>query len=198
MLASALSLAACGGGGGGGGSASANPGPGPSPAPPPLGTGPSACTAGIAGDFPCSGVSLAKRVPLETMGATGGNDIWGWFDAQTGREYALVGLTNGTAFVDVSDPRAPIHLGRLPTQTVESVWRDIKVYRDHAYIVADNAGSHGMQVFDSRACATSPPRRRSPPTTCIEASPTPTTSPSTKLRDSPTRWEPIPAEAAST
>ena len=30
------------------------------------------------------------------------------------------------------------------------MWRDIKVYRDHAYIVADNAGAHGMQVFDLR------------------------------------------------
>ena len=28
------------------------------------------------------------------------------------------------------------------------IWRDIKVYRDHAYIVVDGAGAHGMQVFD--------------------------------------------------
>ena len=32
--------------------------------------------------------------------------------------------------------------------TRESVWRDIKVHRDHAYIVADGAGAHGMQIFD--------------------------------------------------
>ena len=38
--------------------------------------------------------------------------------------------------------------GKLPTETSNSAWRDIKVYRDHAYIVADNAGAHGMQVFD--------------------------------------------------
>jgi choice-of-anchor B domain-containing protein len=82
------------------------------------------------------------------MGGTGGNDLWGWFDGQTGKEYALMGLTNGTAFLDISDPEAPIFLGQLPTQTIDSAWRDIKVYRDHAYIVADNAGAHGMQVFD--------------------------------------------------
>ncbi|MGH7445874.1 MAG: choice-of-anchor B family protein, partial [Longimicrobiales bacterium] len=29
-----------------------------------------------------------------------------------------------------------------------NAWRDIKVYRDHAYIVADGSGPHGMQVFD--------------------------------------------------
>jgi choice-of-anchor B domain-containing protein len=61
-----------------------------------------------------------------------------------------MGLRNGTAFVDVTNPETPVFLGRLPTQTTSSVWRDIKVYRDHAYIVADGAGGHGMQVFDLR------------------------------------------------
>ncbi len=77
-----------------------------------------------------------------------GNDIWGWFDAASNKEYALMGMANGTAFVDISDPENPIYLGILPTQTVDSAWRDIKVYQDHAYVVADNAGAHGMQVFD--------------------------------------------------
>jgi choice-of-anchor B domain-containing protein len=82
------------------------------------------------------------------MGGTGGNDIWGWFDTETNKEYALVGMLNGTSFVDVSIPEDPIFLGSLLTQTIESNWRDIKVYKDHAYIVADAAGAHGMQVFD--------------------------------------------------
>ena len=82
------------------------------------------------------------------MRGSGSNDIWGWVDTQTNQEYALMGMTNGTAFVNVSDPENPRFLGLLPTQTWESSWRDIKVYRDHAYIVADNAGAHGMQVFD--------------------------------------------------
>jgi choice-of-anchor B domain-containing protein len=82
------------------------------------------------------------------MGGTAGNDIWGWRDTQSGNEYALVGMTTGVAFVDITTPTAPVFLGNLPTQTVESIWRDIKVYQDHAYIVADNAGAHGMQVFD--------------------------------------------------
>ncbi len=134
---------ACSGGGG----AASSPPP-PTPPPPPHTNGPEACTNGSAGDFPCSGVSLRKRVSIESMDGTGGNDIWGWFDAQTGNEYALMGMENGTAFVDISNPEDPVFLGRLPTETGESVWRDIKVYKDHAYIVADNVGAHGMQVFD--------------------------------------------------
>ena len=120
----------------------------PSPPPRPLSTGAAMCTNGRAGDFPCDGISLHRRVALAVMGGNAGNDIWGWSDAQTGQEYALMGMDNGTAFVDVSDPENPVFLGRLPTQTEASSWRDIKVYRDHAYIVADNAGAHGMQVFD--------------------------------------------------
>jgi len=106
------------------------------------------CAGGDAGGFACSGVDLRSRLPISAMDGVGGNDIWGWFDAQEGREYALMGLRNGTAFVDVTDPENPVFLGRLPTQTSSSIWRDIKVYQDHAYIVADGAGAHGMQVFD--------------------------------------------------
>ena len=38
-------------------------------------------------------------------------------------------------------------MGNLPTATVNSNWRDVKVYKDHAFIVSEASG-HGMQVFD--------------------------------------------------
>lgn len=132
--------------GGGGDSADPNVTP-PTSTPPPLSVGPDICTNGSAGDFPCSGINLRKRVPYELMDGPSGNDIWGWFDASTGNEYALMGMENGTAFVDISDPENPVFLGRLPSETVNTVWRDIKVYENHAYIVAENV-PHGMQVFD--------------------------------------------------
>ena len=120
----------------------------PPPPPPGLSNGPDSCSSGMAGDFACSGLSLRKRVSNDAMGGGAGNDIWGWVDALTGNEYALMGLTNGTAFVDVTDPDNPVFLGHLATNTTEADWRDIKVYMDYAFIVADGAGAHGMQVFD--------------------------------------------------
>ena len=109
------------------------------------------CVGGMAGPWPCDHVDLLENLPLSAIGATGGeeaNDIWGWTDPLTGNEYALVGLTDGTSFVDVTDPENPVYLGKLPSHTGSSIWRDIKTYADHAFIVSDLNGSHGMQVFD--------------------------------------------------
>ncbi|MEM7187865.1 MAG: choice-of-anchor B family protein [Bacteroidota bacterium] len=106
------------------------------------------CSNGFAGDFPCEGYDLLAHITSTEMGATGGNDSWGWTDPQDGKEYAIVGLRNGTAFIDISTPTAPVYLGKLPTATGEATTRDIKTYNNYAFVVSDNNGSHGMQVFD--------------------------------------------------
>lgn len=109
-----------------------------------------ACVNGIASGYACDGVDLKAFLSITEMGgssSTEANDIWGWTDSSTGKEYALVGLSTGTAFVDVSDPVNPIHLGNLATHTNSSLWRDVKVFNDHAFIVSEASG-HGMQVFD--------------------------------------------------
>ncbi|GAA0713959.1 hypothetical protein GCM10009430_06410 [Aquimarina litoralis] len=105
------------------------------------------CDNGIAGSFPCNNYDLMSEISLATMNANSGNDSWGWTDPTTGNEYALIGLNNGTAFIDISDPISPIYLGKLPTATTNSSWRDVKVYENHAFIVSE-ASNHGMQVFD--------------------------------------------------
>lgn len=107
------------------------------------------CENGFAGIYPCSGYDLVSEISLSTLSATASlaNDSWGWTDPDTGNEYAIVGLSNGTAFIDISDPVNPEHLGTLPTQTFNSSWRDVKVYNNHAFIVSE-AANHGMQVFD--------------------------------------------------
>lgn len=124
-----------------------------------------ACTSGSAGGFSCSSVDLYAQMQLSdltTMSDPFGNpivdfelnDIWGWKHEASGREFLLVGRTNATAFVEVTDPLNPVFLGDLLSNYQRSngdrnsVWRDIKVYADHAYIVADGAPGHGVQVFD--------------------------------------------------
>lgn len=105
------------------------------------------CDGGSAGGFLCDGYDLIYRFDLETLNAQRGNDCWGWTDPGTGKEYALMGLNNGTAFVDLSNPEEPIYLGKLSTASSASNWRDVKVYNNFAFVVSEAAG-HGMQIFD--------------------------------------------------
>ena len=144
------------------------------------------CTDGFAdGKYPCDNVDLMSIVTpqeLEGLGESEAatvnlNDIWGWTDSQTGKEYALVGLTNAVSFVDISDPINPIVIGKLDESNITakynvlsdpeyeackigigstekaksletgSAWRDHKVFNDHLFIGSD-AQPHGIQVFD--------------------------------------------------
>lgn len=105
------------------------------------------CVGGMAGSYACNGYDLQSHIPLSTFNAGGANDSWGWADPLDGKEYAIVGLEGGTAFVDISDPVNPVYLGLLPSQTGASTWRDVKVYLNYAFIVSE-AGGHGIQIFD--------------------------------------------------
>lgn len=106
------------------------------------------CENGFAGQYPCHLVDLMSFIPLNELNAGNNmNDVWGWTDPDSGREFALGGMADGTCFVEITDPVNPVFLGWLPTHTVSSLWRDIKVYSNYAFIVSE-AGGHGMQVFD--------------------------------------------------
>ena len=85
------------------------------------------CISGRAGEFPCSRVDLLSHVALTDLQVQPeyANDIWGFVDLNTEREYALLGLSIGLAVIDVTDPESPFqvgHVGGMP-----SMWRDVKV-----------------------------------------------------------------------
>jgi len=109
------------------------------------------CTGGSAAGFPCSGIDLVSFLPLGDLGAPNGvklNDMWGWTDGATSRQYVLVGRTDGLTFVDVTDALNPQPLGHLPAAAAPATWRDVKVHANHAYVVADGSPGHGVQIFD--------------------------------------------------
>ena len=111
------------------------------------------CEEGAAAYFPCENVDLISFVStgalVKDRGATL-NDVWGWEDPETGKEYVLAGRTDGLSFIDISVPSHPLVVGQISRTegSTGSWWRDVKVYRNHAYIVADGAQNHGMQIFD--------------------------------------------------
>lgn len=94
-------------------------------------------------EFGSVNVSLLSTINLGTFGSSSGNDIWGYV-SPSGREYALVGLNNKVAFVEVTDPANPVFFEEIPHTS--STWGDIKVYRDHCYAVTEASGT-GVQVI---------------------------------------------------
>ncbi len=117
------------------------------------------CINGFAAFYPCQDVDLLSFLSLDALGGGQASSSWGWTDPDTQKEYALLGRTTGTSFVDITNPKAPIYLGNLPTHTGSSWWRELKTYGYYALIASDANGAHGLQIFDLRTLrsVTNPP-----------------------------------------
>ena len=109
--------------------------------------------------FPCNNYDLMNHFDKATLSNKDGSDIWGWTDPLDSNEYAIVTFEDKTCFINITDPINPTYLGFLNSNAGSNYWRDVKVYENHAFIVADNVGAHGMQVFDLTRLrnVTSPP-----------------------------------------
>lgn len=65
------------------------------------------CVDGYAGIFPCHNVDLLAFMPISQIGGGNGNDSWGWTDPDTGKEYVLMGRTNGLLLWTSAIPSTP-------------------------------------------------------------------------------------------
>jgi choice-of-anchor B domain-containing protein len=118
---------------------------------------PSNCVQGFAGQFPCRNVDFLAQIPLSAFSTQplSAANVWGLVDLNDNREYAVIGLRNGTAVVDVTDPANPREVATVPGNS--SQWREVKIYqyrdttanryRAYAYISTEAPGS-GLQVID--------------------------------------------------
>lgn len=116
-----------------------------------------ACAGGTAGGFHCQAIDLQSQLALGDLPRAHGaaNDVWGYLDLNSDREFALLGLDNGVAVVDLSDAGAPRHVQTIPGQ--RTTWRDIKLHQyfdpsrgrwqAYAYVSADRA-SERLLVLD--------------------------------------------------
>ncbi|HMA17877.1 MAG TPA: choice-of-anchor B family protein [Thermoanaerobaculia bacterium] len=121
-------------------------------------SGPAPCVGGRAADtFACQNVDLESFVALDDLipGARSGSNLWGFVDLDDRREYAVMGVNNGTAVVEVTDAAHPRVVGSVPGPL--SVWREVKVYQvwnaarqqhdAYAYVVSE-APTAGLQILD--------------------------------------------------
>jgi len=104
------------------------------------------CKDGMAGSYPCKDVDLLDHLPMDNESEEA-NDVWGWTHGN--REFVIWGVMGGHYFVEVTGGTIVV-LGYLenPSGVPRTYWHDVKVIGDYAYMVADFAGNHGMQVFD--------------------------------------------------
>ncbi|HAX47963.1 MAG TPA: choice-of-anchor B family protein [Ignavibacteria bacterium] len=70
--------------------------------------------------------------------------IWG-YTAPDGKEYAILGCADGTAFYNITDTNNVTESGFV--QGLTSLWREFKTFGHYAYIVSEAYGS-GLQVVD--------------------------------------------------
>jgi choice-of-anchor B domain-containing protein len=118
---------------------------------------PANCVQGRAGQFPCRNVDFMAQIALNefsTRPASAAN-VWGFVDLNDNREYAVIGLSNGTAVIDVTDPANPREVATITGRS--SSWRELKIYQEFhaptnrfrafAYVTTEASGA-GVQVIN--------------------------------------------------
>ncbi len=117
---------------------------------------PMPCSGGLSGIFPCNKMTLQAQVDLNRFASRprSASNLWGYVDLDDQREYAIIGLSNGTAVVDVTKPTSPRVIGIVPA--VNSIWREVKVYsfqnqksgKWDAYAYITTEAIQGIQILD--------------------------------------------------
>lgn len=75
----------------------------------------------------------------------GYNDCWG-YTAPDGKEYALLGVRSGTSIIEITDQGTLREVVFIPNPGGNSAWKDIKTYRNYAYVVNELEG--GLQIIN--------------------------------------------------
>jgi choice-of-anchor B domain-containing protein len=74
--------------------------------------------------------------------------IWGWYDSIAQREYAIMGASDGTYFIDVTNPAVPVMCDFVPAAHGDLIWHEIKTYQNYCYIVSDDGAPNTFIIAD--------------------------------------------------
>ncbi len=89
-------------------------------------------------------MSLVGQLNYQDLRDSDVSDIWGYVD-EFGNEYALVGVNGGgVSVVSLADPANPEEI--FYYEGPGSIWRDLKVWNDHAYVTTEGGG--GLAIVD--------------------------------------------------
>ncbi|MCH7701101.1 MAG: choice-of-anchor B family protein [Planctomycetes bacterium] len=94
--------------------------------------------------FPSENVSMYSHLTLADFGATFAEDSWGYV-SPSGREYAIIGISTGTGFVEITDPTNPVI---VDIRLQANQGRDMKVYQNYVYSSSDDGPTYVYDVSE--------------------------------------------------
>ncbi len=112
------------------------------------------CTLKANAQYATFNMSLLSHWDDSTVVAEGSSyqirysSVWGWADTASGREYAIIGSTAGTYFIEVTNPTMPVVRDYVAGRRDSCIWREYKTYQHYAYMVSDDAAPNSFQIFD--------------------------------------------------
>jgi len=102
--------------------------------------------------YPSLNINLLAHLNPETdvTGSDGRkySGCWGWAQTNKNREYAIVGTSSQTYFIDVTNPASPVVVDSVKAKHAGCTWREMKTYQNYCYIVSDDAPPNTFQIVD--------------------------------------------------
>src|SRR5262245_52870568 len=105
-------------------------------------TGLAAASSALA-QYTSQNVTLRSHVTLAQFGSGSGAGCRGYV-SPSGREYAVMGLNNKTAIVEITNPAAPVIVGSVSHQT--GLWSESEIYGHYAYCSNETGG--GIDIIN--------------------------------------------------
>ncbi len=68
--------------------------------------------------------------------------------AQNGKEYAIIGSTSGTYFIDVTNPTNIVQRDYVKGRRSQCIWREFAIYGKYCYMVSDDGAPNSLQIAD--------------------------------------------------
>ncbi len=101
--------------------------------------------------YSASNFTLVGQSNPELTANSSGNKYsgcWGWTQPITNKEYAILGSQSGTWFIDITSPSAPVTCTFAVGTSSNATWRELKTYQNYCYVITDDLGAQGLQIFD--------------------------------------------------
>lgn len=102
--------------------------------------------------YPSLNITLLAHLNPETdnSGSDGRkySGCWGWYQSAKNKEYAIVGTSKQTYFIDVTNPTNPVIVDSVRAKHTGCTWREIKTYQNYCYMVSDQCLPNSLQIVD--------------------------------------------------